>query len=163
MKQSLLVAALLAVALGHHEKTPVAAAARAAEPPQDPLPPPGSTSFPLARRAVHLDAQLELELQQAGATVRHRANVLSAYVTTPVVGLVPGTDWTLRRAEEGWIAQGPALPAHETEALLTRFGQAIRHEAHLAFPAGTAAFHVRTSESLAALVAALKRAAHASA
>lgn len=172
MKQSLLVAALLAVALkAMGKKTGVPGVVTEAEPPVPPVPPEAepldilNCQFPNLIGEPGMEAAFEAELVAAGITVT-RTPVAMGECRARLIGLVNVAGWTFTREHNYWRAQGPGLPYAYAVQLHQRYGHVVRLDGDASGkdPAelngfGATLYHVDTPAGLAALAAALRQVA----
>lgn len=163
MKQSLLVAALLAVALSTFGKRPgVPGVVTAAEPPMTDDNSPGSP-FPNLIGDPDIEALFEAELVAAGISPI-RTPVRMGESRARIIGIINEAGWTFIREHNYWRAEGPGLPQLYAQALFARHGQDARLDGDASGkdPAalngfGATRYHVDTPAALAALATSLRQ------
>lgn len=164
MKQSLLVAALLAIALGGVNRVMRPAAGAAATPTADPVEHPlDNQQFPNLMGDAAMAAAFEAELTAAQVTPVNTP-VPMGECRARVIGLVNEAGWTFTREHNYWRAEGPGLPLAYAAQLHASHGDVVRVDGDGKDPAalngfGATLYHIDTPAGLRALAATLRRVA----
>lgn len=172
MKQSILVAALLAVAFGAlGKKQTVPGVVTETEPPAPPMPPESepldilNCQFPNLIGEPDIEALFEAELLAAGIT-SVRTPVAMGECRARIIGLINEAGWTFTREHNYWRAEGPGLPYAYAAPLHQRNGHVVRLDGDASGkdPAtlngfGGTLYHVDTPAGLADLAKTLRQVA----